>query len=63
MENKIKLILEKIDVLRRQDTWFKVGDFILGYQTDDWPSSRNKLLIVDKDDIYKIKPIKHQVIN
>lgn len=60
---KNRLEDEIMKLLPEANTWFKIGDYILGYETNDWPSSRNRLFIASSDEMHTLTPLRHQIIN
>ncbi|MGC5744403.1 hypothetical protein [Chryseobacterium sp. NFX27] len=60
---KNRLEDEIMKLLPEANTWFKIGNYVLGYETNDWPSSRDRLLIVPSYEMHTLTSLRHQIIN
>lgn len=65
-ESKHNMITAKrqiISLLPSANTWFKIGNYHVGYETDDWPASEFTFYLEVDADESKLVKLKHRTIN
>lgn len=52
---------EIIKLLPASNTWFRIGSFFVGFETDDWPMSKPSLIIENNES--ELRTLRHRIIN
>lgn len=53
---------EIINLLPSGNTWFKIGRFYIGYETDDWPGSKPDFFLKEDVPESSLRSLKHKHI-